>query len=99
EVERLTAFLLWFVAAVQPVNAVVFVLDGLLIGAGDLAYLARAMTAAAGVFVAGAAAVLLTGSGIGWLWAAICVFMVARMAPLLTRWQSRRWAVVGARRG
>ena len=98
EVARIAGFLLLWVAALQPVNAIVFVLDGLLIGAGDLAYLARAMVGAAAVFVAAAGTVLVTGAGIGWLWAAIGAFMVARLVPLLGRWAGGGWAVVGATR-
>lgn len=94
----LTAFLLWFLAAQQPLNAVAFTLDGLLIGAGDLRFLAKAMAGAAVVFVAGALAVVATGAGIGWLWAALTVFMVARVIPLWMRFRSGRWAVVGATR-
>jgi len=42
---------LLIVAAMQPLNAVVFVLDGILIGAGDVTYLAVAMLVATlGVF-------------------------------------------------
>ena len=37
---------LWIVAALQPLAAVVFVLDGVLIGAGDAGYLALAMLVA-----------------------------------------------------
>ena len=98
EVAALAAFVLWWVAALQPVNAVVFVLDGLLIGAGDLRYLARAMVFAAAVFVVCAGVVLTTGAGLGWLWAAIGAFMVARLVPLGGRWASDGWAVVGATR-
>jgi Na+-driven multidrug efflux pump len=97
-VAALAAFVLWWVAALQPVNAVVFVLDGLLIGAGDLRFLAQAMAGAAAVFVVAAGAVLATGAGIGWLWAAIGAFMVARLVPLAARWAGGRWAVVGAAR-
>lgn len=95
-VTALTAFLLLHVAALQPLNAVAFVLDGLLIGAGDMAFLARAMVAAAGAFVAAAGAVLVLDLGIGWLWVAIAVFMSARAGPLLLRWRSGAWAVAGA---
>ena len=98
EVARLAAFVLWWVAALQPVNAVVFVLDGLLIGAGDLRFLARAMAGAAAVFGACAGAVLATDAGLGWLWAAIGAFMIARLVPLGTRWAGGRWAVVGSTR-
>ena len=46
DVRRLVEQLLWFVAALQPAAAVVFVLDGVLIGAGDAGYLAIAMLVA-----------------------------------------------------
>jgi putative MATE family efflux protein len=98
EVTVLTSFLLLYVAALQPLNAVAFVLDGLLIGAGDLAYLARAMVAAAVAFAAAAGAVLVLDLGIGWLWVALGVFMSARAVPLLRRWRSGAWAVAGATR-
>ena len=94
-VVRLAGFLLWFVALMQPVNAVVFVLDGVLIGAGDGRYLAVAMSGAAVVFVAGAAAVLALGLGLGWLWAALTAFMVARASGLWLRFRADHWLVVG----
>ena len=92
------AFLLVFVAAMQPVNGVVFVLDGLLIGAGDLRFLALAMLVPSALFVALAFGVLGAGLGIGWLWAALFVFMVARMVGLGWRWITGGWAVTGAAR-
>jgi len=97
EVARLASFLLLLVAVLQPVNAVVFVLDGVLIGAGDLRYLAWAMVGAAGVFVAAGLAVNLLGLGIGWLWAAIALLMAARLVALCARWRHGGWAVVGGR--
>ena len=99
QVVRLAGFLLLWVAVLQPVNAVVFVLDGVLIGAGDLRFLAWAMTLAAVAFVPVAAAVRLLDLGIGWLWAAITLLMVVRLVTLGARWRSGAWAVVGAERG
>ncbi|MEY2402539.1 MAG: hypothetical protein QOD38_90 [Acidimicrobiaceae bacterium] len=92
----LASFLLWHVALLQPVNGVVFVLDGILIGAGDLRYMAWAMVGAAAVFAAGGACVLVLGLGVGWLWAAIGLFMVARLVGLGARFRTGRWAVTGA---
>jgi len=92
----LASFLLWFVAAMQPVNAVVFVLDGVLIGAGDMRFLAWAMVAATAVFVVGAAAVLAFDLGIGWLWTAIVAWMLARLVVLSIRYARGRWVVTGA---
>ena len=95
-VTGLTATLLVFVAVLQPVNGLVFVLDGLLIGAGDLRFLAGAMVGAGAVFVVGAGLVLATDAGLRWLWVALAVFMLARLTPLAVRWAGGRWAVVGA---
>jgi putative MATE family efflux protein len=92
----LSAFLLLFVALMQPVNAVAFVLDGILIGAGDLRYMAWAMTAASAVLVAGGIVVLTFDLGIGWLWASIAAFMFARVIGLGLRFRTGRWAVTGA---
>jgi putative MATE family efflux protein len=91
-----TAFVLVFVGVMQPVNGVVFVLDGLLIGAGDLRFLAVAMLIPSGLFVVAALAVLGLGGGIGWLWAALLGLMVGRLIGLGVRWRGGRWAVTGA---
>jgi putative MATE family efflux protein len=91
-------FLLVFVAITQPLNGAVFVLDGLLIGAGDLRFLARAMAVSFVAFVPCALAVLAFGGGIGWLWAALTVFMAVRAATLGWRWAQGGWAVTGGRR-
>jgi len=94
----LAAFTLVWVAALQPVNAVAFVLDGVLIGAGDMRFLAWAMAGASAVFVPAAGAVLALDLGIGWLWAALGLLMTARAGALLWRFASDRWVVLGATR-
>jgi putative MATE family efflux protein len=95
-VVELCAFVLWFVAALQPVNAVVFVLDGVLIGAGDLRFLARAMVFAAAVFLPAVALVGGLDLGLGWLWAALGLLMLTRLAALMWRFTSPAWEVTGA---
>ena len=99
--------LLWpvlLVAAVfQPVAGVVFVLDGVLIGAGDGRYLARGGLVVLAVFapLAWAAAGLAdsAASGLVLLWVAFGVgFMGSRAAVLLHRAHGDRWMVVGASR-
>jgi len=95
-VVHLAAFLLWFVAALQPLNAIVFVLDGVLIGAGDLDYLAVAMCIPLAVFSVVAAVLLATHAGVGWLWAGLGLWMATRAATLVWRWRGDRWLVVGA---
>jgi putative MATE family efflux protein len=98
EVLALASFLLVWVAALQPVNAVAFVLDGVLIGAGDMRFLAWAMIVAAVVFIPAALAVLALDAGIGWLWASLGLLMATRASTLLARFASGRWIVLGARR-
>ncbi|MCZ7528025.1 MAG: MATE family efflux transporter [Acidimicrobiia bacterium] len=97
DVRHLALEVLWVVAALQPLNAVVFVLDGVLIGAGDARYLAGAMVAAGiGVFVPLAVGVLELGGGLMALWAALCLLMVARLAGNAWRFAGGRWLVTGA---
>jgi putative MATE family efflux protein len=98
EVLVLASFLLAWVAALQPVNAVAFVLDGVLIGAGDMRFLAWAMILAAAVFIPAALMVLALDAGIGWLWASLGLLMATRASALLARFASDRWIVLGARR-
>jgi Na+-driven multidrug efflux pump len=94
----LAAFVLVWVAAVQPLNGVAFVLDGILIGAGDMPFLARAMVGAAVVFIPPAVAVAALGLGIGWLWACVGLLMATRAGTLGARFAGAGWVVLGARR-
>jgi putative MATE family efflux protein len=97
-VRSLAAFLLLWVAVLQPVNGVVFVLDGILIGAGDMGFLAKAMVGALLCFLPAAAAVLVLDLGIGWLWAAIGLLMATRLVALAVRFRGDAWMVAGALR-
>jgi Na+-driven multidrug efflux pump len=92
-VVHLAAFLLLFVAGLQPVGGVVFALDGILIGAGDLRYLAWAMAAVAVLFLP---TLLLVGS-VGWLWTALAGLQLGRLVALVARWRTPRWEVTGDR--
>lgn len=84
------------VAIQQPLNGIVFALDGILIGAGDLDYLAKWMVIAAVAFAAAAVTVFVTGAGLGWLWMAIALLMVVRAVSLIARWRQDTWLVAGA---
>ncbi len=95
-VVSLTGFLLLHLALMQPINGVVFVLDGVLIGAGDMRFLAWGMVAAAAAFVPLAILVAQRSAGIGWLWGCIWVLMAVRVAGLVWRFRSERWLVTGA---
>jgi putative MATE family efflux protein len=93
----LAARVLLIVALLQPLAAVVFVLDGVLIGAGDQRYLAWAMVVASfGVFAPLAALIAVGGGGLLALWGAIAAWMVARAVGMLGRFLGPRWARVGA---
>lgn len=87
---------IWAVAFMQPIAAAVFVLDGILIGAGEARYLAWAMMAATIVFLPAALLVLATGGSLLALWAALYVFMTGRLAGMLYRYRGDEWMVTGA---
>jgi len=97
-VRVLLAQVLLLVAVYQPVSGVVFVLDGVLIGAGDNRFLAVASILTTGVFLACAYAALWAGGGLIGLWLAIGVFMIARLVALSVRARTSAWTVTGARR-
>jgi len=92
------------VAAVcQPLAGYVFVLDGVLIGAGDGTYLAVASVLQAVGYVPLALAVARWGpdgvAGLVWLWALFCGgWMAVRAVFLGLRERSGAWAVTGAAR-
>jgi Na+-driven multidrug efflux pump len=96
DVQALLATVLILVALQQPIAGVVFVLDGVLIGAGDGRYLAWAGVVNFIVFAPLALAVLWTDSGLIALWFAFIAFMTARMGTLLWRERGDRWVVLGA---
>jgi Na+-driven multidrug efflux pump len=97
--------LLWpvlLVAALfQPVAGVVFVLDGVLIGAGDGRYLAWGGVVVLAVFaplaVAVAAVADAPAAGLVWLWVVFGVaFMGSRCVVLLHRARGTHWMTTGA---
>lgn len=81
-------------AAMQPVNAAVFALDGILIGAGDTRYLALVMfPCTALVFVPVALGSYWAGWGIVGVWSAIFAFILARLVTCGARFRGERWAM------
>jgi len=95
-VASLLLVVLVVVAVQQPVAGVVFVLDGVLIGAGDQDYLALAGLATAVVFGAAAALVHVWHGGLVALWLAYSVWLAARFATLTLRTRGSAWLVTGA---
>ena len=83
------------VALLQPVGGVVFALAGVLIGAGDLRYLAGAMVGAFAVFLPAAVLAGSAGGTLLWLWGAVTLLMVARLAGMVWRFAGKTWAVTG----
>jgi putative MATE family efflux protein len=96
DVRHLLSVILLIAALHQPVSGIVFVLDGVLIGAGDGRYLAWAGVVNLAAFVPMALAVRWLDGGIGWLWWAFSAFMVVRMGTLLWRERGDAWLVLGA---
>jgi putative MATE family efflux protein len=84
-------------ALMQPVAAAVFVLDGVLIGAGDTLYLAFAMVAAAVFcYVPIALLSLELHWGIVGVWAGLDALIAVRCVTVLWRFKQRRWIVLGS---
>ncbi len=84
-------------AVAQPLAGVVFVLDGVLIGAGDGRYLAWAGLVVLVAFAPAAAVAVLGAGSLAWLWVAFCVaFIGGRAVVLLARARGTTWLRVGA---
>ena len=94
-VRALLSEVLLVVALHQPLAGVVFVLDGVLIGAGDGRYLAWAGLLTLAAFVPLALAVQMLGGGLVALWWALAGYLAARLVTLLWRARSDAWLVLG----
>jgi putative MATE family efflux protein len=92
------AHAIWLMlACMQPLAAVVFALDGILIGAGDTRYLAGSMLlAGVGVYVPIALLALALDWGITGVWSGLLALMSARVLTLGWRFARGPWAVTGA---
>ncbi|MBO0831800.1 MAG: MATE family efflux transporter [Actinobacteria bacterium] len=96
QVRGLLLAVLLVVIVQQPVAGVVFVLDGVLIGAGDQDYLAVAGLVTLAVFGASAALVVSASAGLVALWLSYAAWMLARFLTLTLRARGSRWLVTGA---
>lgn len=100
-VHSVLASALLVLAAGQPMAGYVFVLDGVLIGAGDAKYLAIAGVVNLAVYLPMLLAVPLWGPGGGaalvWVWVAFSLgYMLARAMTLGLRARTDRWMVLGS---
>ncbi|UIX32655.1 MATE family efflux transporter [Streptomyces sp. GQFP] len=86
------------VALAQPICGIVYVLDGVLMGAGDGPYLARAMLVTLAAFTPVALLVPTLGGSLTAVWGAMTLMMAVRMLTLWLRARSGRWMVTGATR-
>lgn len=95
QVRSLLVPVLLAIAVAQPLAGVVFVLDGVLIGAGDGRYLAWGGLAA--LLVHAPLVLLVSGSGLVAIWVVFAVaFMGARGVVLVTRARGDAWLVTGS---
>ncbi|MCU0301869.1 MAG: MATE family efflux transporter [Candidatus Nanopelagicales bacterium] len=97
-VQAMVAAALVVVALQQPLAGVVFVLDGVLLGAGDATYLVLAQALALAVFAPAAWWVWRTDGTVTDLWLALTLFMLVRAAAFSARVRGDAWLVTGATR-
>lgn len=86
----------WFLVALIPLAGVVFALDGVLIGAGDAAFLRTATLAAAVIgFLPAIWLSLAFGWGLAGIWTGLVLFVVVRLVTVVIRTRSGKWLVTG----
>jgi putative MATE family efflux protein len=90
----------WFLAIMQPLAGVVFALDGVLMGAGDVGYL---RTVTIGAAVAGFLPLSLLALPLSWglagVWTGLTLFIGLRLVAVLVRVAGDRWLSVPVRVG
>jgi putative MATE family efflux protein len=88
----------WFLAGMQPLAGVVFALDGVLMGAGDVGYL---RTVTIGSALLGFLPLSLLAGPLGWglagVWSGLCLFIALRLAAVLVRVAGDRWLTAPVR--
>jgi putative MATE family efflux protein len=97
DVREQARLLWWFLAAMQPLAGVVFALDGVLMGAGDVGYL---RTVTLGSALIGFLPLSLLSLPLGWglagVWTGLTLFIVLRLAGVLARVAGTRWLTAPA---
>ena len=85
----------WVMTFHVIIGGVVFALDGVLLGAGDAAFL-RTLTLASVLlgFLPGVWLALVFGTGLTGVWGGIAAFILIRMVGVVWRFYSMRWAQV-----
>ncbi len=86
----------WFLVAQLPVAGIVFALDGVLLGAGDAAFMRTATVVSALVgFLPLTWLSLVFGWGLAGIWSGLSTFVALRLVFVGWRAVSGRWAVTG----
>ncbi len=86
----------WFVALL-PVAGVVYALDGVLIGAGDMRYLRNlTLIATLGAFLPAIWLAYALQLGLAGIWSGLTLFIAVRLFAQLDRLRTGRWIVLGA---
>lgn len=86
----------WFFVAVMPLAGVAFALDGVLLGAGDAAFLRNATLGSAVVgFLPLIWMSLAFDWGLAGIWTGLFLFLALRTLSVVWRAASGKWAVVG----
>lgn len=86
----------WIFIVMIVLGGVLFAIDGVLLGAGDAAFLRTISIASVLVgFLPGIWISYLVGAGLAGIWLGLLSFIVIRLVFVIWRFQSMRWAVVG----
>jgi Na+-driven multidrug efflux pump len=90
----------WFMVAQLPVAGMVFALDGVLLGAGDAAFMRTATVVSALIgFLPLIWLSLAYGWGLAGIWSGLSTFVVLRLIFVGWRTLSGRWVVTGTGAG
>ena len=93
QVRSLAAGLLLWMGLLQPIGALAFTLDGILIGASDTGFLALAMAGATAGFVGMMLILHGLGLGVSTLVVSMTVWIAVRAVTTLVRFRGERWTV------
>lgn len=86
----------WYLVAQLPIAGIVFALDGVLLGAGDAAFMRTAtVSSALAGFLPLTWLSLVFGWGLAGIWSGLTMFMVLRLGLVGWRAVSGRWVVPG----
>ena len=83
----------WILVGMIVVGGIVFALDGVLLGAADAAFLRTAtLVSVIGGFLPGVWLALIMDTQLTGVWCGLAVFLLIRLAFVVSRFQSMKWA-------